>query len=121
MEYPNYTYEISSSVSIAHLPRNQIFCFVAEVNNLTSTMILTGSFNTSIGCNHNNIIMPGPVLNINYLALFAAGAIHDLAQQTTVVLSTLAVLIAVFTVVVSVIVVYIIVKRKQARKSIVVT
>ena len=114
MESPNYAYEISSKVNVDHLPRNQIFCFVAEAKNLTSTMILTGSFSTSTGCNHM------PVLNFSYLALFAAGAIHDLAQQTTVILSTLAVLMAVLTVVVSVIVVYIILKKKQARKSIVV-
>ena len=53
VESTNYTNEISSNatVSVAHLPRNQIFCFVAEAKNLTSTMILVGSFSTSTGCN----------------------------------------------------------------------
>ena len=49
LEYPNYAYQISSNVSIAHLPRNQIFCFVAEANNTTSTMILMGTFTTPAG------------------------------------------------------------------------
>ena len=54
VESPNYVYEVSSIVGISHLPRNQIFCFIAEANckNLTSTVILTGSFSTSTGCNH---------------------------------------------------------------------
>lgn len=107
----NYANEISSNVSITHLPHNQIFCFVAEAKNLTSTVMLIGSFSTSTGCNHM------PALNSSYLAFFATEAIH---QQTTAILSAIAVLIAVFTVVISVIVVYIILKRKQARKSTVV-
>ena len=55
VESPN---EISNNVSVAHLPRNQILCFVAEAKNLTSTVTLMESFSTSTGCNH---IMP--VLN----------------------------------------------------------
>jgi hypothetical protein len=41
----NSTYA-HSNVSIAHLPRSQILCFVAEVNNSTSTVILVGNFST---------------------------------------------------------------------------
>ena len=49
--YQNLT---SSNVSIAHLPRSQLFCFVAEVNNSTSTVILMGQFSTPIGSTQVN-------------------------------------------------------------------
>ena len=61
VESPN---EVSSNVSVAHLPHDQILCFVAEAKILTSTVILMGSFSTSTGCNHM------PVLNsINFILL----------------------------------------------------
>ena len=45
----NSTYD-HNNVSIAHLPRNQILCFVAEANyNSISTMILVGNFSIPIG------------------------------------------------------------------------
>ena len=49
-EIPNYVLEISSNVSIAHLPRDQVFCFIAEAKNSTSTMTLMGTFSTLSGC-----------------------------------------------------------------------
>ena len=51
LEESTYAYQnlTSSNVSIAHLPRSQLFCFVAEANNSTSTVILVGKFSTSIG------------------------------------------------------------------------
>ena len=49
-EVLNYVQEISSNVSIAHLPRDQIFCFIAEAKNSTSTVILMGTFSTLAGC-----------------------------------------------------------------------
>ena len=47
----SFAYQMSSNVSIAHLPRSQMMCFVAEakINNSTSTMILVGNFSTPIG------------------------------------------------------------------------
>ena len=45
----------STSVSIAHLPRNQLFCFVAEGKNLTFTVVITGTFRTHAGCGINFI------------------------------------------------------------------
>ena len=47
LEKFSYAY---NNISIAHLPRNQTLCFVAEANhNSTSTVILVGNFSTPIG------------------------------------------------------------------------
>ena len=45
----------STNVSIVHLPRNQLFCFVVEGKNSTSTVVVTGTFRTHTmsGCGVN--------------------------------------------------------------------
>ena len=43
----------NTSISIAHLPPNQLFCFVAEGKNSTSTVVVTGTFRTHTGCRIN--------------------------------------------------------------------
>ena len=58
LENPNYANQnlismSSTNVSIAHLPRNQLFCFVAEGKNLMSTVVVTGNFRTRAGCGNN--------------------------------------------------------------------
>ena len=114
-ENPNYAYQISSNVSIAHLPRDQIFCFVAKAKSSTSTVIIMGTFGTPTGTNSR----------VNYaciyLALLATGVIHDKAStvhKTVVTLTIFAVLITVATIVISIVTVYnIILKKKQRRKG----
>jgi hypothetical protein len=50
-----------SNVSTAHLPRSQIFYFVAEASNSASTMILVGNFSTPIGI----------IITVNYMYVFS--------------------------------------------------
>ena len=40
---------MSEIASIAHLPRNEIICFVAKATNSSFTMILTGNFSIPSG------------------------------------------------------------------------
>ena len=112
----NSTYA-HDNVSIAHLPRNQILCFVAEVNyNSTSTVILVGNFSTPIGIIFDYIHV------FTWLLTIATGVIFDdietTVYQTTIIIAVVVIITVVATIAASMVIVYIVIlKRKQRRNS----
>ena len=124
LEYSTYAH---SNVSIAHLPRNQILCFVAEANyNSTSTVILVGNFSTPIGiinlitCMHVYFII---IIIIDSIYI-ATGVIYDdnimgtTVYQTTVIIAVVVIITIAATIAASMVTVYIVIlKRKQRRNS----